>query len=222
MDATATNSYSIHWRIRSTGENLTSYSGDTLVLGFWDTRDFKSLHDMLLDLLKDIGLVHNPRMLARKQPEGRPTSMSTLRHTPRQRFVPCSWRSGKLSEALLERARLETPLRCNLHPATTHFPKLLLPLWRLDKSSNSWSPDLFPNLASPPLSFFSTSSRRGQHGSPNSNVAKRHLPRGGSPGRDQAMGELVGKVQGPLWQAARICCAESGACQHHWRGRSPG
>jgi galactokinase len=34
------------------------------------------------------------------------------------------------------------------------------------------------------------------------------------------MGELIGEVQRPLWQAGQVCRAQPGSCQHYWRGKS--
>jgi hypothetical protein len=58
------------------------------------------------------------------------------------------------------------------------------------------------------------------YGGSHSIVAKRHISPGRVASRDEAMGELVGKVQGPIRQTGRLCRTESGACQHHWRGKA--
>jgi hypothetical protein len=58
------------------------------------------------------------------------------------------------------------------------------------------------------------------HGGSHSIVAQRHISPGRVASRDEAMGELISKVQGHIRQTGRFRRTESGACQHHWRGKS--
>jgi hypothetical protein len=133
--------------------------------------------------------------------------------------VPCSWIDAgngpqSLSDALLEEAWFETPLATPLcispssrdhHRGLTALRLLLLLL-------------VYRHSTLP--SFLLVKHHlHSQHGSTNSNLVERHLPWRCTASRDQAMGELIGKVQELVRQAGRLCGAESRARQHHWRGQ---
>jgi hypothetical protein len=116
--------------------------------------------------------------------------------------------SVSLSEPLPGMARLETPLCRKLHPST--FPKLArlyknnyLPFASLEFLSTHQ----FNSFQSKSVSYYHCC-----HGSAHCYVASRHLSGRRGTSRDEAMGELVSKVQGPVWQASRVRRAESGAC----------
>jgi hypothetical protein len=118
----------------------------------------------------------------------------------------------KLVGSASESGKARGPTSLQAGPRYT-FPQALTRLQRIHNSSNS-ARLTFWFLLHPQVIL------NQHHGSSNSNVASRHLPRRSCTSRDQAMGELVVQVQRPLWQAGRVCRAESGACQHHWRGMS--